>query len=103
MIVYTSKQGILKNERITIETTSAKYLLLFRVLINNFIKYRHGLKLLAVLKFQNSQGMADFSSIPTSLIHNQNIMLSYNVAQSFTVHPFSFLACYIICENGGNL
>lgn len=60
------------------------------MLINNFIKYRHGLKLLAVLKFQNSQGMADFSSIPTSLIHIQNIILSYNVAQSFTVHPFSF-------------
>lgn len=34
--------------------------------------------------------MADFSYIPTSLIRNQNIILIYNVAQSFTVHPFSF-------------
>lgn len=34
--------------------------------------------------------MADFSYIPTSLIRNQNIILIYNVAQSFTVDPFSF-------------
>lgn len=103
MIVYTSKQGILEIERITIETTSAKYLLLSRVLINNFIKYHHGLKLLAVLKFQNSKGMADFSSIPTSLIHNQNIMLQcssviYCTSVFFFWHVTKFAKIGEICN-----
>lgn len=44
--------------------------------------------------------MADFSSIPASLIHIQNIMLSYNVAQSFTAHPFF---CFGMSQNRGNV